>query len=167
MVRTRTHPITDRSSPRSTRTVTGITAAWHLSKSGIQNPDSSAEQPGQQNLKLLEKQPQKKKWMITQNKEVMMSYFKADPSQRGYRKQMQKQQHLAIKKSRLQNLRTETSDQSNVIMRRNLLTNVEIEEIQRGLSTQVCHTESSTPKQPMSNQPDLTAIEKFLNNNTV
>ena len=65
-------------------------------------------------------------------------------------------QHLAIKTSRQR-----LADQSNVIMRRNLLTSVEIEEIQRGLSTQACHTESSTPKQPTSNQPDLTPIEEI------
>ena len=70
MVRTRTHPIPDRSSSRSTRTATGVKAAGQLSKSGIQNPDSTAEQPGQQNVKLLEEQPQKKKWMVTKNKKV-------------------------------------------------------------------------------------------------
>ena len=53
------------------------------------------------------------------------------------------------------------SDQSNVIMRRNLLTSVELEEIQRGLSTQACHTESSTHEQPTSNQPDLTPTEEI------
>ena len=53
------------------------------------------------------------------------------------------------------------TDESNVIMRRNLLTSVEIEEIQRGLSTQACHTKSSTPEQPTSNQPDLTSIEEI------
>ena len=53
------------------------------------------------------------------------------------------------------------ADQSNVIMRRNLLTSVEIEEIQRGLSTQAFHNESSTPEQPTSNQPDLTPIEEI------
>ena len=46
-------------------------------------------------------------------------------------------------------------------MRRNLLTSVEIEEVQRGLSTQAWHTGSSTPEQPTSNQPDLTSIEKI------
>ena len=53
------------------------------------------------------------------------------------------------------------ADQRNVIMRRNLLTSVAIEEIQRGLSTQTCHTESSIPEQPKSNQPDLTPIEEI------
>ena len=53
------------------------------------------------------------------------------------------------------------ADQSNVIMRRNLLTSVEIEEIQRGQSKQACHTKSSTPEQPMSNQTDLTSIEEI------
>ena len=80
------HPIPDRSLPGSTTTATGVKAAGHLSKSGIQNPDSTAEQPGQQNVKLLKEQPQKMKWMVTENKEVMMCYFEADPSQRGYRK---------------------------------------------------------------------------------
>ena len=141
MVRTRTHPIPDRSSPGSTRTATGVKAAGHLSKSGIQNPDSTAEQPGQRNVKLLKEQPQKKKWTVTENKEVMMCYFEADASQRGYRKRMHniwlsKHPDSTISEQRL-------ADQSNVIMRRNLLTSVEIEEIQRGLSTQACHTESS------------------------
>ena len=88
-----------------------------------------------------------------------MCYFEADPSQRGYRKRMHniwlsKHPDSTISKQRL-------ADQSNVIMRRNLLTSVEIEEIQRGLSTQACHTESSTPEQPTSNQPDLTPIEEI------
>ena len=130
-----------------------------LSKSGIQNPDSTAEQPGQRNVKLREEQPQKKKWTVTENKEVMMCYFEADPSQRGYRKRMHniwlsKHPDSTISEQRL-------ADQSNVIMRRNLLTSVETEEIQRGLSTQACHTESSTPEQSMSNQPDLTPIEEI------
>ena len=86
MVRTRTHPIPDQSSLRSTRTMTGVKAGGHLLKSGIQNPDSTAEQPGQWNVKLPEEQPQKKKWTVTENKEVTMCYFEADPSQRGYRK---------------------------------------------------------------------------------
>ena len=43
MVTMRTHPIPDWSSSGSTRTVTGVKAAGHLSKSGIQNPDSTAE----------------------------------------------------------------------------------------------------------------------------
>ena len=46
-------------------------------------------------------------------------------------------QHLAIKTSELHNLRL--AEQSNAIMRRNLLTSVEIEEIQRGRSAQACH----------------------------
>ena len=102
MVKMRTHPILDRALPGPTRTATGVKAAGHLLKSGIQNPDSTAEQPGQQNVKLLEEQPQKKKWTVTENKEVMMCYFEADPSQRSYRK------HPTIKTSRLHNLRTET-----------------------------------------------------------
>ena len=115
MVRMRTHPILDRSSPRSTRTVTGVKAAGHLSKSGIQNPDSTAEQPGQRNVKLLEEQPQKKKWTVIENKEVMMCYFEADPLQRGYRKRMpniwlSKHADSTISEQRL-------ADQSNVIMR--------------------------------------------------
>ena len=64
----------------------GVKAAGHLSKSGIQNPDSTAEQPGQWNVKLLEEQPQKKTWTVTENKEVMMCYFEADSSQRRYKK---------------------------------------------------------------------------------
>ena len=104
MMRTRTYPIPDRPLPGSTRTATDVKAAGHLSKSGIQNPDSTAEQPGQRNVKLLEEQPQKKKWTVTENNAVMMCYFEADPSQRGYRNA----QHLAIKTSRLHNLRTET-----------------------------------------------------------
>ena len=86
MVRTRTHPIPDWSSPGSTRILTGVKAAGHLSKNWIQNPDSTAEQPGQRNVKLLEEQSQKKKWTVTENNEVMMCYFEADPSQHGYRK---------------------------------------------------------------------------------
>ena len=71
MVRTRTHPIPDQSSPGSTRIATGVKAAGHLSKSGIQNPDSTAKLPGRRTVKLLEEQPQKKKWTVTENKEVM------------------------------------------------------------------------------------------------
>ena len=139
MVRTRTHPILDRSSPGSTGTATDFKAAGHLSQSEIQNPDSTAEQLGQWNVKLLEDQPQKNKWMVTENKEVMMCYFEANPSQRGYRKRMltiwlSKHPDSTISEHRL-------ADQSNVIMTRNLLTSVEIEEIPRGLSTQACHTD--------------------------
>ena len=90
MERMKTHSIPDQSSPRSTRTATGVKATGHLSKSGIQNQDSTAEQPGQWTAKLLKEQPQKKKkkWTVTENKEVLMCYFEADPSQRAYRKRM-------------------------------------------------------------------------------
>ena len=103
--------------PESTRTATGVQAAGHLSKSGIPNPDSTPEQPGQRNEKLLEEQPQKKKWTVTE-----MCYFEADPSQRGYRKRMHniwlsRPPDSTISEQRL-------ADQSNVIMRRNLLTSV-------------------------------------------
>ena len=110
--------------------------------------------------KLLEEQPQKKKkWTVTENKEVLMCYFEADPSQRGYRKRMRniwlsKHPDSTIAEERL-------ADQINAVKRRNLLTSVAIEEIQRGLSTQTCHTESSIPEQPKSNQPDLTSIEEI------
>ena len=40
-------------------------------------------------------------------------------------------------------------------------TSVEIEEIQRGLSIQAGHTESSKHEQPTSNQPDVTPIEEI------
>ena len=53
------------------------------------------------------------------------------------------------------------ADQSNANMRRNLMTSVEIQEIQRILSTQACHTESSAHEQPKSNQRDLTPIEEI------
>ena len=138
MVRTRTHPIPDRSLPGSTRTAT----AGHISKSGIQNPESTAEQPGQRNVKLLEEQSQKKKWTVTENKEVMMCYFEADPSQRGYRKRMHniwlsKHPNSTISEQRL-------AGQSNVIMRRNRLTSVNIGDSKRtvytSLSYQVKHT---------------------------
>ena len=89
-----------------------------------------------------------------------MCYFEADPSQRGYKKRMHniwlsKHPDSTISEQRL-------ADQSNVIMRRNLLTSVEINRIQRGQSTQACHTESSTPEQPTSYKPDLTSIEEIL-----
>ena len=91
-----------------------------------------------------------------------MCYCEADPSQRGYSKRMHniwisKHPDSTISEQRL-------ADQSNVIRKRNLLTIVELEEIQRGLSTQACHTESSTPEptsNPTSNQPDLTPIEEI------
>ena len=81
------HPISDQSLPRSTTITTGVKADGHLSKSRIQNPDSTAEQPGQRTVKLLEEQSQKKKkkWTVSENKEVTMCYFEADPSQRGDR----------------------------------------------------------------------------------
>ena len=97
--------------------------------------------------------------MVTENKEVTMCYFEADPSQRSYRKRMHniwlsKHPDSTISEHRL-------AGQSNVIMRRNLLTSIEIEEVQRGLSTQACQSELSTPEQPTSNQPDLTPIEEI------
>ena len=120
-----------------------------------QTPLLSNQGSGMQNY--WKEQPHKKKWTVTENKEVMMCYFEADPSQRCYRKRMHniwlsKHPDSTISEQRL-------ADQSNVIMR----TSVEIEEIQRGLSmsTQACHTESSIAEQPTSNQPDLTPIEEI------
>ena len=40
-----------------------------------------------------------------------------------------------------------------------LVSHLCLNEIQKGLSTQACHTESSIPEQPTSNQPDLNHIE--------
>ena len=105
-VRTRMPPIPDRSLPRSTRTTTSVNVLGHLSKSGIQNSDSTVEQPGQRTVKLLEEQPQKKKKLtITENKDhdvllqgrSITAWFQETNAQ-----------HLAIKTSRLYNLRTET-----------------------------------------------------------
>ena len=112
----------------------------------------------QRTVRLLEEQTQKKKWTVTENKEVIMCYFEADQSQCGHRKRMHniwlsKHPDSTISKQRL-------ADQSNVIMRRNLLTSVKIEEIQRRLSAQACHTESNTTEQPTSCQPDLTHIRR-------
>ena len=88
-----------------------------------------------------------------------MCYFKADPSQRGYRKRMHniwlsKHPDSTVSEQRF-------ADQSNVIIRRNLLSSVELEEIQRGLSTLPVIPSQADPEQPTSNQPDLTPIEEI------
>ena len=52
--------IPDRSSPGSRRAALGVKAAGHSAKNGLQDPGSSAEQPGQIIAELLEEQPRRK-----------------------------------------------------------------------------------------------------------
>ena len=67
--------------------------------------------------KLLEEQPQKKKkWTVTEKKEVMMCYFEADLSQW---LQETNAQHLAIKTSRLHSLRTDLRAPKNLETEKN------------------------------------------------
>ena len=106
MVRTRTHPIPDRSSPGSTRTMTGVKAAGHLSKSGIQNPDSTAEQPGQRKSKITVRTATEKE-MDGHREQRSHDVLLRSRSITAWLQETNAQ-HLAIKTSRLHNLRTKT-----------------------------------------------------------
>ena len=88
MVKKIAKSIPDRSSPGSTWAALGIKAAEHSAKNGLQDPGSSAEQPGQRTAELLEEQPRRKKWTTSENKDIMSCFYAAEPSKRGFQKRM-------------------------------------------------------------------------------
>ena len=82
MVKKIAKSIPGRSSPGSTRAALGVKAAGHTAINGLQDPGSSAEQPGQRTAELLEEQPRRKKWTTSENKDIMRCFYAAEPSKR-------------------------------------------------------------------------------------
>ena len=129
MVKARGKSISARSSLGSPRAALSVKAAEHSSKNGLQDPRFAVEQPGQRTAELLEEQPQKKKWSPSENKEVMKCFYTAEPSKHGFQQRMYKlwltkYPNTNIKEQRL-------ADRRRVIINKNLLTQVELEELQR------------------------------------
>ena len=117
MVKTRGKSIPARSSPGSPRAALSVKAAGHSSKNGLQDPRSATEQPGQRNVELLERQPQRKKWSTSENKEVMKCFYAAEQSKCGFQQRMYKlwlakYSNTNFKKQRL-------ADQRRVIINKN------------------------------------------------
>ena len=132
MVKTKSKSIPDRSSTGETRAASGVGVPGHPATNGLQDTGSVAERAGQRTAELLDSQPprsSRKKWATRENKDVMESYYASNPSQRGYRKRMHQiwlaiYPHSDISEQRL-------ADQRSVIVKNKLLTDVELEEIQR------------------------------------
>ena len=104
-------------------------------KNGLQDPGSSAEQPGQRTAELLEKQPYRKKWTTSENKDIMRCFYAAEPSKHGFQKRMYelwlaKYPDTMVDEQRLAN-------QRRVIINPNLLTQMELEELQRNIAKQL------------------------------
>ena len=141
MVKTKSKSIPDRSSTGETRAASGVGVPGHPATNGLQDTGSVAERAGQRTAELLDSQPprsSRKKWATRENKDVMESYYASNPSQRGYRKRMHQiwlaiYPHSDISEQRL-------ADQRSVIVKNKLLTDVELEEIQRS----VCSSQSTT-----------------------
>ena len=128
MVKTRGKCIPARSSPGSPRATLSVKAAEHSSKNGLKDPGSAVEQSGQRIAELLEGQPQRKKWPTSENKKVMKCFYAAEPSKRGFQQRMYKlwltkYPNTNVNKQRL-------ADQRRVIINKNLLTQVDLEELQ-------------------------------------
>src|SRR6185436_18481265 len=154
MVKKKTQTIPARSSPRLTRTASSLGVPGGLTENGQQDSGSAAEQPGLQTAELLEEhqdERQTKKWLPDDNKAVIECYFKADPSKRGYRQRMhqiwmEKYPQSTITEQRL-------ADQRNVITRRKFLTVVEIEEIQRSITSTSITKEMEEPQETVQQEP--------------
>ena len=129
MVKTRGKSIPGRLSPGSPRAALSIKAVGHSSKNRLQDPGSAVEKPGQRTAEILERQPQRKKWSTSENKEVMKCFYAAEPSKRGFQQRMYtlwlaKYLNINVNEQRL-------ADQRRVIINKNLLTQVELEEVRR------------------------------------
>ena len=112
----------------SPRAALSVKAAGHSSKNGLQDPESTVEQLGQRTAELLERQPQRKKWSTSENKKVMKCFYVAEPSKRDFQQRMYK---LCLAKYPKTVNEQRLADQRRVIINKNLLTQVELEELQR------------------------------------
>jgi hypothetical protein len=123
-------------SPGLTRTASNLGVPGDLMENGLQDSGSAVEQPGLRTAVLLEEnqdEHQRKKWLPEDNKAVMECYFKAEPNKHGYRQRMHKIWMEKFPQSTITEQRL--ADQRNVIIRRKFLTAVELEEIQRGITS--------------------------------
>ena len=129
MMKTRGKYIPAPSSPGSPRAALTVKAAEPSSKNGLQDPGSIVEQPGQRTTELLEVQPQRKKWSTSENKEVTKYFYATEPPKRGFQQGMYK---LWLAKYLNTNVNEQRpADQRRVITNKNLMTQVELEELQR------------------------------------
>ena len=136
MVKENKQQIPARLSPGLTRTASSLGVPGDLMENGLQDSGSAVEQPGLRTAVLLEEnqdERQRKKWLPEDNKAVMDCYFKAKPSKRGYRQRIHKIWMEKFSQSTI----TEQglADQRNMIMRCKFLTAVELEEMQRGITS--------------------------------
>ena len=125
-----------------------------MTENGLQDSGSAAEQPGLQTAELLEEhqdERQRKKWLPDDNKAVMECYLKADPSKRGYRQRMYQIWMEKFPQSMVTEQRL--ADQRNVITRRKFLTAVEIEEIQRSITSISIIKEMEEPQETVQQEP--------------
>ncbi|XP_053141804.1 uncharacterized protein LOC128340565 [Hemicordylus capensis] len=163
--------IPDRLSPGSTRTAPGAGVPGHLVASGQQDSGSSVEQPGLKTAKLMEEMLlNRKKYTEYANKEIMICYYKSNPTRRGYLKRMyqiwkEKHPDTEITEQRL-------ADQRRYIIRNKVFTGVELEELQR--ATQAQDMEEELPPTEAVAQAqveevleieDATVAELFQNQN--
>ena len=142
MVKTKkTNSKPDRSTPRLTRTATvtgdqGHTANGLLASSGLA---SESEHPPENTRTQRTITKKRKQWISSENREVLMCYFKSEPSRRGYRKRfhalwIEHHPESDICEQRL-------ADQQKTIIRNNWFSETEIDEIKRHANSRNVTTE--------------------------
>ena len=132
MVKNCKKSIPDRSSPGSTRAALSAKVAGHSSKNGQHDSGSSVGRPGQKTAERLEEQPRNKKWTTSENKDLMKCFCAAEPSKRGFQKRMYQLWLAKYPESMVDEQRL--ANQRRVIINHNLLTQVELEKLQRNIA---------------------------------
>ncbi len=148
MVKTRGKSTPDRPSPGQIRSASDVGVPGQPALNGLQDTGSAAERAGQRTAELLDSQPprqSRKKWSTGENRDVMRCYYASNPSERGYRKRMHQLWLAAYPNSGISEQRL--ADQRSVSAKNKLLSDVELEEIQRSVhspqSTAAVHDTST------------------------
>ena len=129
MVKPKTNPIPDRSSPGSTRAAQTVQALRQVANSGLSDPTGDVAGTRQtQEVELLE--PQKRKqWSKEENKALMKCYYTAEKSGRGYMKRLLENWRLIYPESTM--TAQALAVRKRAIITQKLLTQVELAEIEQ------------------------------------
>jgi len=128
MVKPKTNPIPDRSSPGSTRAAQTVQALRQVANSGLSDPIGDVAGTREtQEVELLE--PQKRKqWSKEENKALMKCYYTAEKSGRGYMKRLLENWRMIYPESTM--TAQALAVHKRAIIMQKLLTQVELAEIE-------------------------------------
>ena len=129
MVKPKTNPIPDRSSPGSTRATQTVQALRQVANSGLSDPTGDVAGTRQtQEVDQLEPQ-QRKQWSKEENKALMKCFYAAEKSGRGYMKRLLENWRLIYPESTM--TAQALAVRKRAIITQKLLTQVELAEIEQ------------------------------------